>query len=131
MYVYQWVGPSMGKITSLMSYTWHQPSLLSALLLHCSHHTFPWHHLDFCSILLHQDPLIFPFSLIWSFHLIHFKCSIAIPLTSLPFIFLFMCPTEYKPWISLSPGFWLKQVLERESKNHTISAIRNSLSPNS
>lgn len=102
-----WVGPSMEKITSLMSSTFCQSSLFSALSLHCSHRTFTWHQLDF-SILLHQKLAIcyFFFLLIQPFHLACFHLSVLLPihLTYCPLIFRSVCPPKYKPWVNLSPS---------------------------
>lgn len=92
-----WVGPSMEKITSLMSSTFCQSSLFSALSLHCSHRTFTWHQLDF-SILLHQKLAIcyFFFFTYPTFPpcLLSFKCSIANTFNLLPFNFSVCVPSK-------------------------------------
>lgn len=122
--------PIMGKITSIMSYSFSQPTLFSAFLLHCSH-TFTWPHLDFYSILFCEKPAVFPFLLIQPFHLTHSDLTVLLPIPlTLPFYLFVVLPPKYKSCISLSSSILAWARAARESKNCTITAIRNSLSPN-
>lgn len=87
--------PIMGKITSIMSYSFSQPTLFSAFLLHCSHHTFTWPHLDFYSILFCEEPAVFPFLLIQPFHLTHSDLSVLLPVPlTLPFYLFVLLPSK-------------------------------------
>ena len=105
--------PIMGKITSMMSYSFSQPTLLSAFLLHCSHYTFTWPHLDFYSILFCEEPAVFPFLLIQPFHFTHSDLSVLLPIP-LTLSFLSFCSFAFQntnPVSVLVPQFWLGQEL--------------------
>lgn len=82
--------PIVGKITSIMSYSFSQPTLLSAFLLHCSHYTFTWPHLDFYSILFCEEPAVFPFLLIQPFHFTHSDLSVLLPIPLTLSFYLFV-----------------------------------------
>lgn len=108
-----WVGPSCRKITS-MSYSFSQPTLFSAFLLHCSH-TFTWPHLDFYSILFCEKPAV-SLLLIQPFHLTHSDLTVLLWPHNFATSSFVVLPPKYKSCISLSSSILAWARAARESR---------------